>query len=59
MRTRASQTKLASRLRKRVRRLPSSKDRGLTPSQLAYRRDKKKRDDYYAHEAKLWRFRPR
>ena len=48
-------TTTGKRLKARVKRITSVKSRGLTPSQVAYRKHKKKLDDYYARERKLAR----
>jgi len=59
MRRRITRTKTGKRLMKRVRRITPAKNKGLTPEQVAYRKRRKRLEDYYKHEADLARFRPR
>ena len=55
MRRRIAKTAIGKRLQARVKRITPRKNKGLTESQIRYRKDKKKRADYWAHEASLAR----
>ena len=59
MRRRITKTKTGKRLMAREKRISRGKNKGLTDGQVAYRKAKKKREDYYKHEDKLARYRPK
>jgi len=59
MRSRITKTATGKRLQKRRVHITSAKNKGSTPEQIAYRKRRKKLEDYYKHERQLERYRPR
>ena len=55
MRRRITKTKTGKRLQSRLNRITPKGESGLTPEQIRYRKDKKKRDDFWKHESSLAR----
>ena len=52
---RITKTAIGKRLQARRKKITPKGERGLTEGQIRYRNDRKKRDDYWKHEAKLAR----
>ena len=55
MRRRITKTATGKRLQSRLNKIKPKSQRGLTEGQIRYRKDKKKRDAFWAHEKDLAR----
>ena len=55
MRRRITKTAIGKRLQARRNKITPKSQRGLTEGQIRYRKDKKKRDAFWAHENDLAR----